>query len=456
LALSLTASLAATPGAWAQGVPAELQAYLDRPEPTFACQQAGNDTTPAGKVYSFRFQSQEWRGIPWTHQLRVYEPAGLDVGKSPVMLLFITGGRVGGEVKPSDHAQGFALARACNARVAVLPQVPNQPLLGDRYEDDLIGETFVKFLETREADWPLLLPMVKSAVKAMDGLEAWARGRGEVIDGFVVAGASKRGWTTWLVGAHDPRVKAIAPMVIPTLNMRAQSKHQLDSWGKYSEQIEDYTRRGLTEKFDDPVGRLLWQMVDPYSYLDRVKVPVLQINGTNDRYWTVDSVNLFWDDIQAPWKGVVSLPNAGHGLDQNRDWAIQGIGTLVRHVAAGVPMPTIEPRVVEGAVGPSGIAVEAVYPTDQPRPRATRLWSALSNSRDFRDAQWVSMEMVYGLEGSVVSGPVKVQPGRFTAAFLELEYEFQGEPFHLTTPIRVFGDGGEIRPAVTAEAEAKP
>jgi hypothetical protein len=51
---------------------------------------------------------------------------------------------------------------------------------------------------------------------------------------------------------------------------------------------------------------------------------------------------------------------------------------------------------------------------------------------------------------------VKVQPGRFTAAFLELEYEFQGEPFRLTTPIRVFGDGGEIRPAVTAEAEAKP
>ena len=143
-----------------------------------------------------------------------------------------------------------------------------------------------------------------------------------------MTGGSKRGWTTWLTGAVDDRVIAIAPMVIVMLNLGPQGPNQLKVWGQYSEQIHDYVERGLMEKVATPTGTNLWKMVDPFTYRERLVKPKLLINGANDRYWTLDALDLYWNELQGP-KYLIELPNAGHDLKVNRDWATSGLGAFL-------------------------------------------------------------------------------------------------------------------------------
>ena len=62
---------------------------------------------------------------------------------------------------------------------------------------------------------------------------------GSSLDYYSVAGASKRGWTTWLVGAVDPtRVVAIIPIVLDAINFVAVEKHQWRSYGGWASALK--------------------------------------------------------------------------------------------------------------------------------------------------------------------------------------------------------------------------
>jgi PhoPQ-activated pathogenicity-related protein len=43
------------------------------------------------------------------------------------------------------------------------------------------------------------------------------------VNKFMLAGESKRGWTTWMTGPIDDRVIAMAPVVLSNLNMNPVS-----------------------------------------------------------------------------------------------------------------------------------------------------------------------------------------------------------------------------------------
>ena len=414
-------------------VRAGLDEYVKKADPAFAWSLLKADSSDAGTLYHFKMTSQNWQGIPWIHHLQVYEPA--QVTYRDAMLLFITGGSTD-NMTSEERDIGFGLAKLCGARVAVLPQVPNQPLLGGKKEDALIAETFVRYLETKDENWPLLFPMVKSAVRAMDAVQAWSKEAGKPVPiRFVVTGGSKRGWTTWLTGASDPRVVAIVPMVIDTLNMKAQKAHSLEVWGKSSEQIGDYTSRGLNDKFDEPDGKHLWMMVDPYTYRDRLTMPKLLINGLNDRYWTLDAMNIYWDDLKGP-KSVIYVPNAAHNLKVNKHYATNGIAAFFRHQISNRPWPQLSWKHNDGDQGALRLAI-----TSTPPPRSAKLWVALAETRDFRDSTWDATEMT--IAGNVANGEVARPAKGFIALVGDVEYETDGIPFHLSTQVRQSGAKSE-------------
>ena len=292
-----------------------------------------------GTLYTLELISQTWQGIVWKHELSIVEPVEL---KFPGhALLYITGGSTGKTLRDGDKLMGAELARMTGAYSATLIQVPNQPLMDGRYEDDLITETFLKYVETRDPTWPLLFPMAKSAVAAMDAIGEFAgETNGTAAEHFTVTGASKRGWTTWLTGVVDPRVLGIAPMVIDTLNMPKQSKYQVEIWGKYSEQIIDYTSKGLVELMEEQPEIPLFEWVDPYTYRKQLRLPKLVINGTNDPYWVVDALNNYWDDLEGE-KYILYIPNAGHGLDGGRETVVRTFAAFSLHLIRKVPFPEL-------------------------------------------------------------------------------------------------------------------
>jgi PhoPQ-activated pathogenicity-related protein len=313
--------------------------------------------------------------------------------------------------------------------MAVLSQVPNQPLYGGKKEDALIAFTFQKFLLERDPTWPLLLPMVKSAVRAMDVAQAFlAEKYGQKVERFFVTGASKRGWTTWLTGAVDPRVGAMAPMVIDVVNIPRQMRHQIDVWGAFSMSIGDYTELGLTDMVQSEVARPLISLVDPFSYRDRLTMPKLILLGTNDSYWPVDAAKHYFFDLPGD-KHLHYVPNAGHGLDMS---IIETLTGYFRKISRGEKQPRFDWH-----FECDGRKARLVV-TAETKPHTVDFFTATAEKRDFRKAKWTPVRIAPDENGHYV-GAVDVPSRGFAALYGALTYRTgAGEAYKLCTNAEVF------------------
>ncbi len=401
-------------------VPNELGSYLRKPDKSYSYR-----VLPAtGSIKQVELTSQTWKGQEWKHGILLSQPEGY---KGDLAVLYITGDGP----RDGDRLQLGLFSGATRMPIAMLFDVPNQPIFGMR-EDDLIAHTFEQYLATGDSEWPLLFPMTKSALRAMDAIQAISKKEGHPIKRFLVTGASKRGWTTWLVGASgDPRVAGIAPMVIDNLNIPAQMRHQISSWGKYSEMIDDYTRRGLQQKLSTRSGRRLTEIVDPYSYRSQIRVPTLIVTGGNDRYWTADAMSQYWNGLSMPrWARMV--PNVGHDLGGGAQ-AIETIGAFARALAGQYPFPRISSTLRQTGSRLLGEIKVAGLPASR-----VSLWAAAARTNDFRESTWTKLvdatqkKQTFKVSYDWVGEPMNL------AAMMEVRFQVKGQGFSLTTPVAVF------------------
>ena len=408
-----------------------LEEYIDRENKAFNYEVRQEITDLGLRVSSIRLTSQEWRGQEWKHWLTVFVPPVVDSHKRGVLLIEGGSNRDGLPDPKSDEGRMIgANALSLRAPVALLLQVPSQPLYENLYEDDLIAHTFDRYLKGGDDDWPLLLPMVKSAISAMDALQALARegkirtpaGQSCQLDQFVIGGASKRGWTTWLTAAVDERVCALAPSVIDVLNMAEQMQHQKKSYGSFSSKIRPYTSRKIMERLDTPRGKLLRKVIDPFEYIEKLQQPKLMLLGTNDPYWTVDSAQLYFPELKGP-KAIYYLPNAGHGLGLG---VLPTLNAFLLSTLNGKSFPQLESRVVEGRMEVSW----------QGKGKA-ELWTATSATRDFREARWAATPLEGAERVEITPRPPK---SGWSASYVTVTFpplRTVDAPYKVSTPVTV-------------------
>ena len=421
------AMLAALVFAVARFAPATpLDDYVAAPDDNYRYSVAETITGPAYTAYVLNMTSQSWRSKSevdrtlWQHWLTVVKPDKVASNKA---LLWITGGSNRDSAPTSVDSIVANIATHTKTVVAELRMVPNQPLVfpdggRPRSEDGIIAYTFDKYVTTGDPNWPLLLPMVKSAVRAMDTIHDCmvSVSRGQLkINEFVVSGASKRGWTTWLTAAVDPRVIAIAPVVIDVLNMDKQMKHHYGAYGFYSSAIHDYEDMKIFERLDTPQGRALRKFVDPHEYRSRYTMPKFMINGSGDQFFLPDAAQFYFHDLPGE-KYLRYVPNTDHGLGGSD--AERSLLIFYQSILTGAPRPKFSWQIKDNRIIVRSISGKLIE---------VNQWQASNpKARDFRletiGKVWQSSSITPQSPATYIAQVQEPARG-WTAFFVELVYD---------------------------------
>jgi PhoPQ-activated pathogenicity-related protein len=424
-----------------------LDRYIAKSDPAYGWKLASTVKGDGYTTFVLDLTSQTWRSEAdvdrpvWKHWLTIVKP---DEVKYKTAFLFIGGGSNRDQMKPAANERTTQLAVDTHSVVAELGTVPNQPLHftdskdEGRSEDNLIAYTRVKYMATRDPNWLVRLAMVKSGVRAMDAMQEFLKTKdgGELkVDNFVVAGGSKRGWTTWLIGTVDKRVVAIAPMVIDALNSEVITRHHYEAYGFFSPALKDYVRHGLfPDKVGTPEYREILAIEDPYNYRnrERLKIPKFVINASGDQFFLPDNSQFYYNELPEE-KHLRYVPNAKHDLAGSD--ARESLTAFYQAVLDNKPRPKFSwKKQADGSL--------RVVPED--KPEHVTLWQATNpHARDFRvdtiGKAYKSSTLAPQSDGSYLGKVDKPAEG-FTAFFVELTYPGGKYPQKYSSEVSVVPD----------------
>jgi PhoPQ-activated pathogenicity-related protein len=425
-----------------------LDRYIAMPDPSYAWKLAATIPGQGYTTYVIDLTSQTWRSEKdvdrpvWKHWLTVVKP---DDVKYHTAFLTIGGGSNRDKQPTAASERTVDLALYTSSIVAELGTVPNQPLIftdskdEERSEDNIIAYTRVKYFSTRDPSWLVRLAMVKSGVRAMDALQEFFASEADgkfKIDNFVVAGGSKRGWTTWLIGAVDPRVVAIIPLVIDALNSEVITRHHYEAYGFFSPALNDYVRHKLfPDKIGTPEYREVLAIEDPFNYRhrERLKIPKYVINASGDQFFLPDNSQFYYGELAEP-KWLRYVENAKHNLEGSD--ARESLAAFYLSVLENKPRPTYSWKKAEDG----SLTVET-----KDKPSEVNLWQATNaDARDFRvdtiGKAYTKTPLAVQADGTYLAKVAPPTKG-FTAFFVELVYPTGHKyPFKFTTEVSVVPD----------------
>ncbi|CAH1800625.1 unnamed protein product [Owenia fusiformis] len=454
---------------WDQKTSLDNYVYRDDPSYTFSLTEtrrydSNDDTIEDTTIYYLNMTSQTWKtnresSRPvWVHQLMVTVPDNVNVFDTA--FLFIGAGMNDEPELPdpetSNLLDGAARVSQRTQMVgAYLMQVPQQPVTLpkssrpdlERVEDSIIAWTWREYIEGNATDPELLLyyPMVKASVRAMDTIANFTMTQDQRfnITKFFTAGASKRGWTTWLVAAVDQRVIGAVPQVFSVLKLVETVNYHYRAYGGWAWAFGPYWDENITQYLQDPRTQDMANLIDPYSYRSRLTVPMMIIQTTADEFFRPDEPGFWYHDLTQP-KWIWMLVDSNHAMIGYWDEIFANMGNFFLGILQNYQLPSFSWTKETTATSAS---ITMTTPTE---PSAVRCWYGETadgpNGAVRRDFRWlvrgpedgdIDINEVFWSEATPLNFQ-EVEEGRmwrcgfdapeagWLGFFIEMEYDFPG------------------------------
>ncbi|EON76135.1 PhoPQ-activated pathogenicity-related protein [Lunatimonas lonarensis] len=421
-----------------------LREYVESTDPATRYEMVFHAEEALYDYYVIRLESQHWltekevTETLWWHWVSFVIPKKLAHETS---FLMISGGSTNTKLPEKPDQMLVEAALATHSPAIKVHNIPFQPVtfVGDtvegRVEDGLIAYGWREFMERgakdEDAIWLARLPMTKAVIHSMDAVVDYTgKELGLNLGKYVVAGGSKRGWTTWTTAAMDDRVVAMAPIVIDLLNLVPSFQHHWRSYGFWAPAVKDYVREGIMDWMGSEEYDRLLEITEPYSFIEVFRdIPKLLINGSGDQFFLPDSWKFYWDDLSGE-KHLVYIPNAGHSLD-NSD-AMQILLGFYKHILMDEARPEYSWEVTDTHIK---VTVDPQNP-----PVQVKLWEAHNpEARDFRidvfGPKWMDT-VIPVQENGVYQIPIQAPDKGWKGHFVEITYAGKA-PIKLTTGVKV-------------------
>lgn len=347
-----------------------LDEYINKPEEVYKWVEYSNasfKTLFGGTAHVLNVTSQTWldeskagvdiggdaRTNIWTHMVIVIVPKTLIFRN--LSLAYLTGDCNTNPKVPSKTDEDVLVAdeisHTTNTIGIVVFQIPNCPIVfpsdpiqKHRTEDAILAWAWHEFLvdPSHNPTWLPRLPMAKAAFQCMRAVEEFtAQKKLAEINGWFVAGASKRGWTTWMVGSatceNCPNILGLAPLVPIVPSLVKEMHRQWMAYGGWTFAFSDYTDVNLTVHVDDPTFSIdAMKVIDPIYYGERLKrLPKVVVLSSDDEFMMMDWSNIWYDDLTGE-KHLLVVPNSEHSLATAIPEVLSCLGTVIRSIASGI------------------------------------------------------------------------------------------------------------------------